>query len=89
MIVTAPGEPLGSLSVKGDVHLIVLKFRIAAPPCAALFPVEHVDGNVLGTKALNPVEILAPDLMPLVRQTRDEIHTDVVETTAAKRFEIV
>src|SRR5689334_18995101 len=89
MIVTAPVEPLGRLIVKGDVDIIFLKFRIAAPPCAALFTVEHVNGNVLWTKSLNAVEILAPDLMPLVRQTRDEIHTNVVEASPAKRFEIV
>src|SRR6185369_10630813 len=89
MIVPASCKPVGGFIVKGDVHLIVLKFGIAPAPCAALFPVEHVNGNVLGTKALEPVQILAPNLVLLVRQTRNEIYADVFETGPAKRFEIV
>src|SRR5262245_33792847 len=86
--ITAPIEALSSLIVEGDVYLVVLKFRIAAAPGAALFPVKHVDGHMLGTKTLEQAQILAPDLKALVRQTRNEIDTDVLETGIAKRFEI-
>src|SRR5262245_21071698 len=82
-------ETLGRLIVKSDVDLIVLKFRIATTPGTSLFPVEHVDRNVLGPEPLNPVEILFPHLVTLVWQTGNQVHTDVVEATGAKRFEIV
>src|SRR5438046_1277339 len=88
MNITALRELLGGLIVESDVYVVILKFRIAPAPNAPFFSIEHVNGNVLRAKALEAAEILFPYFMTLVRQTGNQIHTDVVEAATPKRVEI-
>src|SRR5438309_670971 len=88
MNITALRELLGGLIVECDVYVVILKFRIAPAPDAPLFSIEPVHANMLGAKALKAAELIFPYFVTLVRQTVNEIHTDVVEAATPKPVEI-
>src|SRR4030095_5877295 len=57
-------------------------------PCACLFLVEHVNGNMLGPEFDGAIKIARPGLQLLPRQPRDQVEINVGESLSPQRLEV-
>src|SRR5436190_24239138 len=88
MNVTRLQQPVGSFHIERGEHVIVGNMGLSLTPRAAFLDVEHVNGNMLGPRALEPVEVLSPDIETLMRQAGDQIDVDVLESMCPERLHI-
>src|SRR5438067_1139465 len=80
MIIAGPRQTIRGLDIEVSENVVVWNVCSSLAPRAAFFDVEHVDRDVFGKEPLDPIEILSPDLDPLLRQTGNQIDTDVRES---------
>src|SRR5215467_12283603 len=75
MTVSIPRKTLGSFEV--ELYESVIVNLSAFSPRASFFFIQHVNGNVFGYQAFDPIQVFFPDVEPLVRQSGNQIDVDV------------
>src|SRR5712692_1958739 len=63
------GQALCRFEIKGGKDVVSWKVGVILSPGAALFRVQHVNGDMLRRKPLDPIQVLSPNLDPLMRQS--------------------
>src|SRR5204863_3790093 len=81
-------EPLDCFKVEHREDIVCRDVAAWLTPGAALFNIEHVDGNMFRPEIIDHVQILPPNIEPLVRQSGNEVNADVVEAACTQHSDI-